>query len=96
MKRKIYQELLQWKVQEQGAVALLIDGARRIGKSYIVEEFARKEYKTYLLIDFARAELDVKEYFKIYRNDLEALFMHLSMQYRLIQHHQSNGESWLP
>ena len=86
MKRKIYQELLQWKVQEQGAVALLIDGARRIGKSYIVEEFARKEYKTYLLIDFARAELDVKEYFKIYRNDLEALFMHLSMQYRVPLH----------
>lgn len=86
MKRKIYQELLQWKVQEQGAVALLIDGARRIGKSYIVEEFARKEYKTYLLIDFAKAELDVKEYFKIYRNDLEALFMHLSMQYRVPLH----------
>lgn len=83
MKRKIYQDLLRWKEQEQGAVALLIDGARRIGKSYIVEEFARNEYKSYLLIDFARAEQGIKEYFKIYRNDLDALFMHLSMQYRV-------------
>ncbi len=83
MKRKIYQDLLRWKEQEQGAVALLIDGARRIGKSYIVEEFARQEYKSYLLIDFARAEQEVKDYFKIYRNDLDALFMHLSLQYRV-------------
>lgn len=86
MKRKIYQDLLRWKEQEQGAVALLIDGARRIGKSYIVEEFARNEYKSYLLIDFARAEQGIKEYFKIYRNDLDALFMHLSMQYRVQLH----------
>ena len=62
MKRKIYQELLRWKQQEQGQVALLIDGARRIGKSYIVEEFARNEYESYLLIDFARAEQEVKDY----------------------------------
>ena len=83
MKRKIYQDLLLWKENEQGKVALLIDGARRIGKSYIVEEFARSQYKSYLLIDFARAEQDVKDYFKSYRNDLDALFMHLSLQYRV-------------
>ena len=86
MKRKIYQELLRWKQQEQGQVALLIDGARRIGKSYIVEEFARNEYESYLLIDFARAEQEVKDYFSVYRNDLDALFMHLSLQYRVQLH----------
>jgi predicted AAA+ superfamily ATPase len=44
MKRKIYDQLLEWKNTRRGDVALLIEGARRIGKSYIVEEFARQEY----------------------------------------------------
>ena len=44
MKRKIYQQLLEWKEKRNGEVALLVEGARRIGKSYIVEEFARNEY----------------------------------------------------
>lgn len=44
MKRKIYKQLLQWKLEHKGDTALIIEGARRIGKSYIVEEFARKEY----------------------------------------------------
>lgn len=52
MKRKIYSKLLDWKQQEKGRVAVLIDGARRVGKSYIVEEFAKKEYKSYILLDF--------------------------------------------
>lgn len=82
MKRKIYQDLLNWKQDEQGNVALLIDGARRIGKSYIVEEFAKKEYKSYIMIDFARAEYEVKEYFLNYRNDLDGLFSRLSLHYR--------------
>ena len=45
MKRKIYEELTKWKREEAGRTALLIDGARRVGKSYIVEEFAKSEYK---------------------------------------------------
>ena len=52
MKRKIYSQLLDWKNNRNGDVALLIEGARRIGKSYIVEEFARQEYASYILIDF--------------------------------------------
>ena len=52
MKRKIYNELLKWKKENNGEVALLIDGARRIGKSYIVEKFAKENYKSYILIDF--------------------------------------------
>ena len=49
MKRKIYDKLLQWKQESRGEVALLIEGARRIGKSFIVEKFAKKEYSSYLL-----------------------------------------------
>ena len=53
MRRKIYNALLKWKNEENGAVALLVEGARRVGKSYIVEEFAKREYKSYILVDFA-------------------------------------------
>ena len=49
MKRKIYSRLLEWKRNEAGECALLIDGARRVGKSYIAEEFAKNEYRSYLL-----------------------------------------------
>ena len=52
MKRKIYQKLADWKLVSNGKSALLIEGARRIGKSYIVEQFAKQEYKSYILIDF--------------------------------------------
>ena len=55
MRRKIYQTLLEWKKERKGEVALLIEGARRIGKSYIVEEFGRKEYDSYILVDFSKA-----------------------------------------
>ena len=51
MRRKIYQELLQWK-QRSGESALLVQGARRGGQSYIVEAFAKAEYKSFILIDF--------------------------------------------
>lgn len=54
-KRKIYDQMLQWKRERQGETALLIKGARRIGKSTIVEEFARREYKSYIVVDFADA-----------------------------------------
>ena len=62
-KRKIYSKFLTWKNETGGKKALLIEGARRIGKSTIVEEFARNEYKSYILIDFARVSEDVKNYF---------------------------------
>ena len=59
-KRKIYDRMLQWKQERDGKTALLVKGARRVGKSTIVEEFARQEYDSYLLIDFARASEEVK------------------------------------
>lgn len=81
MKRKIYNELIKWKLEDDGKSALLIEGARRIGKSYIVEEFGRNEYKSYLLIDFSHVEKQVITYFEEYATDLDALFMHLSLHF---------------
>ncbi len=77
MKRKIYNELLDWKKTEQGSVALLIDGARRVGKSYIVREFAKNEYKSHIIIDFNSAGKDIYELFDNYLSDLESLFLYL-------------------
>lgn len=56
-----------------GEVGLLIEGARRIGKSYIVEEFAKAEYESYLLIDFNTVNPTVKEFFELYLDDIDAL-----------------------
>ena len=81
MKRRIYDEFLNWKERSNGQTALLIDGARRVGKSYIVEEFAKAEYKNYILIDFNRAPKEVTDLFENYLNDLDTLFLYLSNLY---------------
>lgn len=81
MKRKIYNELLEWKNRRNGATAVIIEGARRIGKSYIVEEFARNEYDSYLLIDFNKADKVVWEWFDNYLEDLDTLLMNLQIHY---------------
>lgn len=83
MKRKISGALKKWKQEEQGRTALLIDGARRVGKSYIVEEFAKEEYKSYIVIDFNRVNKEVKELFINYLNDLDTLFLYLSNYYNV-------------
>lgn len=83
MKRKIYNELLKWKQERNGEVALIIEGARRIGKSFIAEEFGKNEYKTYLLIDFNRAPQMVHRWFDLYIEDLDTLFMYLSQHYKV-------------
>lgn len=82
MKRKIYQKLLHWKKERKGDVALLIEGARRIGKSYIVEEFARNEYESYILVDFSKVNPQVIEFFNLYLDDLDNLFMNLELYFR--------------
>ena len=82
MRRKIYDKLLQWK-QGNGKSALLIKGARRVGKSYIVEEFAKNEYKTYILIDFNKAGKEVKDLFEYYLDDLNTFFLYLSSIYNV-------------
>ena len=81
MKRKIYDELIKWKNNYNGKTAVLIDGARRVGKSYIVEEFAKNNYKSYILLDFNKVPDDVKKLFDMYLDDLDNLFLYLSKQY---------------
>lgn len=81
LKRKIYSKLLKWKKECQGTKAILLEGARRIGKSTIVEEFARREYESYILIDFAKKDKVVEEYFSQYLNKLDDLFLLLSTYY---------------
>ncbi len=83
LKRKIYKELLKWKEEESGRTALLIDGARRVGKSYIVENFAKQEYKNYIIIDFNRVNKEVTDLFENYLNDLDLFFMYLSNYYNV-------------
>ena len=82
-KRKIYNKLLDWKENYSFEKALLIEGARRIGKSTIVEEFAKKEFKSYLFIDFNDASDAVKDAFNRYLNDLDTFFMILSVEYNV-------------
>ena len=77
MKRKIYEKLLEWKKTSNGRSAALIDGARRIGKSWIAEEFARNEYESYLLIDFSKVSKEVKSFFEDYLEKLDVFFMYL-------------------
>lgn len=80
-KRKIYNRLLNWKNNAAGEKALLIKGARRIGKSTIAEEFGAKEYKSFILIDFNDASEVVLDAFNSYLNDLDTFFMLLSTEY---------------
>lgn len=75
-KRKIYNQLVQWKKESNGKSALLIEGARRIGKSTIVEEFAKNEYEDYLLLDFAQESDQILENFKNI-GDLKTFFRNL-------------------
>ena len=83
MQRKIYDKLVKWKEDSNGKTALLIDGARRVGKSYIVEEFAKNNYKSYIMIDFNRAPLEIKNLFDLYLDDLDNLFLYLSNYYNV-------------
>ncbi len=82
MKRKIYSCLLEWKEKDNGNCALLLDGARRVGKSYIAEEFGINEYKSYLLIDFAHLPQEVRSIFENDINDFDLFFNKLSAYYR--------------
>ena len=82
-KRKIYDRLKEWKETAAGEKALLIEGARRIGKSTIVGEFGKREYKSVLTIDFNDASDVVKEAFDRYLGDLDTFFMILSAEYNV-------------
>lgn len=81
LKRKSYEKLLSWKTESNGSRAILVEGARRIGKSTIVEEFAKNEYKSYILIDFAKVSDTVIDAFDKHKNNFDELFMILSLEY---------------
>lgn len=81
-KRKMYDTMLKWKSERNGDTALLIQGARRIGKSTIAEEFARNEYKSYILIDFSNVSEEVSDLFKDI-SDLNYLFLRLQFIYHV-------------
>ena len=82
MKRKIYDKLLQWKNEKDGTTALMIEGARRIGKSYIAERFAEKEYESYILIDFSKAPARVRGWFDEYLEDIDTLLQNIQLHYK--------------
>lgn len=79
--RKIYQKLLDWKSETDGTKSILIEGARRVGKSTVAEVFAKKEYGSYILIDFNKASETVKSAFNYYMDDLDTFFLILSAEY---------------
>lgn len=76
-KRKIYDKISEWKNLSNGRTALLIEGARRIGKSTIVETFAQNEYEDYILLDFAKESKDIKQNFEDNIGDMDTFFRNL-------------------
>lgn len=84
-KRKIYSKMLEWKQESDGRTALLIEGARRIGKSTVVEAFAKNEYESYIMIDFAKASKQIRNLFEDV-SDLNYLFLQLQLQYKVDLH----------
>lgn len=87
--RKIYTKLLEWKKESDGKTALLIEGARRVGKSTIAEAFAKKEYKSYILIDFSKASKEVEELFEDI-SDLNYVFLRLQLIYKTDLHERDS------
>ena len=81
LKRKIYDKLVEWKEKSNGKTALMIDGARRIGKSYIAKEFAKNQYKSYIIIDFGNVSKDIIDTFEKDTTDLDLFFSKLSVFY---------------
>lgn len=79
-KRKLYEKMLNWKQERDGQTALLIKGARRVGKSTLAEEFARREYESYILIDFTEASQEVRNLFEDI-SDLDSLLFQLQFHY---------------
>jgi hypothetical protein len=84
LKRKAYDRLVTWKRESNGTSALLIDGARRVGKSFLAEQFAKNEYRSYILIDFGNAPRDILDLFENDSADLDLFFAKLSAFYATV------------
>ena len=81
-KRKLYDKMLEWKQTSKGQTALLIEGARRVGKSTLTTNFAQQEYKTSIIIDFNNAPQHIISLFDDYSN-LDFLFLNLQAHYKV-------------
>lgn len=81
LKRKVYEKLVQWKRKQNGRTAVMLEGARRVGKSYLAVQFAQKEYRSHLLIDFSFVSAQVKDVFEHDIHDLDLFFQKLSILY---------------
>ena len=79
-RRKLYDKMLQWKAERGGSTALLIKGARRVGKSTLAETFAKNEYDSYLFIDFTEVSQDIRDLFNDI-SDLDSLFLQLQFKF---------------
>ena len=88
--RDIYDRLLQWKNSSQGSSALLIEGARRVGKSTIAKKFGEENYKTYVLIDFAKASPKLKANFENNLNDLDTFYQRISLEFNAQLHNRKS------
>lgn len=82
MRRKIYDKLVQWKREKNGSTALMIEGPRRVGKSYIAIEFAKNEYDSFILIDFSKAPARVRDWFEEYLEDIPTLLQNIQLHYK--------------
>lgn len=82
MRRKIYDKLVQWKREKNGSTALMIEGPRRVGKSYIAIEFAKNEYDSFILIDFSKAPARVRDWFDEYLEDIPTLLQNIQLHYK--------------
>ena len=80
--RKIYNEIFEWKEQYGGKYALLIEGARRVGKTTVVKQFAENEYKSFIIIDFSKADEEIRNVFVQYAGNLDRIFLYLQQVYK--------------
>lgn len=90
LKRKIYDQLLEWKWRSKGRTAILIDGARRVGKSYIAALFARHEYKSHIIVDFGNVPDSILDLFRYESTDLDLFFAKLSAFYSTLLHERQS------
>jgi len=90
LKRKIYQKLLDWKKESNGSSVLLVSGARRVGKSFLCEQFGKNEYKTSIIIDFGNISKEIKDIFENDSADLDIFFTKLSAFYSTQLYHRES------
>ena len=88
-KRKLYNRLLEWKHIQDGKSAIMVEGARRVGKSTLVEQFAKNEYESYILIDFNEASEEVKSLFDNLMNK-DFIFLQLQSIYNVVLHNRKS------